>query len=191
MRNDMVQTKPRATYDDLLQVPDTKVAELIDGELFVSPRPATPHAFAAAGISIDLLGAFHGTDARSGPGGWWFLPEPELHFDEDVLVPDLAAWRNARMPVVPNAPAITLVPDWLAEIVSPSSARHDRIRKMRRYARAGVAWIWLVDPLARTLESFRLMGESWTVAASHADDEVVRVEPFESLDIPLARWWLG
>jgi Uma2 family endonuclease len=190
MARDIVQTKRRATYEDLCQVPDTMVAEIVDGELVVSPRPATPHAFAAAEMTADLLPVFHGTKGRSGPGGWWILPEPELHFGDDVLVPDLAAWRCERMAAVPNAPAITLPPDWLSEIVSPSSARHDRITKMRCYARARVAWVWLVDPLARTLESLRLTGEGLTVAASHAADEVVRLEPFATLEISLGRWWL-
>jgi Uma2 family endonuclease len=191
MSLDAVQTKRHATYEDLLEVPDTKVAEIVDGELIVSPRPAAPHAFAATGIAVALGAAFHGTDALAGPGGWWTLPEPELHFAADVLVPDLAAWRCARMPAVPNVAAFTLAPDWLCEIISPSSARHDRIAKMRCYAREGVASVWLVDPLARTLESFRLDGGRWTVVASHAADEVVRVEPFEAVEIRLARWWLA
>src|SRR5262245_47999995 len=109
MARDIVQTKRRATYEDLRQVPDTMVAEIVDGELVVSRRPATPHAHAAVEMTVDLLGAFQGT-GRSGPGGWWFLPEPELHFGDDVLVPDLSAWRHARMPAVPKAPAITLPP---------------------------------------------------------------------------------
>ena len=183
--------KARATYDDLLRVPDTMVAEIVDGELVVSPRPATPHALAAVEMAGDLVPAFHGTEARSGPGGWWILPEPELHFTDDVLVPDLAAWRCARMPSVPSVPALTLAPDWLCEIISPSSVRHDRIAKMRCYARAGVASVWLVDPLACTLESLRLEGDRWIVLSSHAGDEVVRVEPFTTLEIRLGRWWLG
>ena len=139
MAHDAVQTKRRATYEDVLRVPDTMVAEIVDGELVVTPQPATPHAFAATEMAADLLPAFQGTEARSGPGGWWILPEPELHFADDVLVPDLAAWRCGRMATVPNAPAITLAPDWLCEIISPSSVRHDRIAKMRCYAREGVA----------------------------------------------------
>jgi Uma2 family endonuclease len=190
MALDTVQTKRRATYEDLLRVPDTKVAEIVDGELVVSPRPAAPHALAAAEISGDLIPAFHGAEARSGPGGWWILPEPELHFRDDVLVPDLAAWRCDRMPTVPNTAAFTLAPDWLTEIISPSSVRHDRIAKMRCYAREGVAWVWLIDPLARTLETFRLDGRHWTVVASHAGDEVVSIEPFGALEIRLGRWWL-
>lgn len=191
MAADWVQTKRRATYDDLLAVPDTKVAEIVDGELVVSPRPATPHAFAATELTVRLFSAFHGMAAPLGPGGWWMLAEPELHLGGDVLVPDLAAWRCTRMSAVPNAPAITLPPDWLCEIVSPSTARHDRVAKMRCYAREGVAAVWLVDPLARTLESLRLEGGRWTVVGSYAADEVARVEPFDAVELSLARCWLA
>jgi len=190
MAHDAVQAKRRATYEDLLQVPDTMVAEIVEGELIVSPRPASPHAFTAAEIAADLLPAFHGVEARSGPGGWWLLPEPEVHLADDVLVPDLAAWRCARMATVPNTSAFTLAPDWICEILSPSSVRHDRVAKMRCYAREGVAWVWLVDPIARTLEILRRDGGPWTVVASHAGDEVVRVEPFAEVEVQLQRWWL-
>lgn len=190
MRSDMGAARGQATYEDLLRVPDIKVAELVDGELHVSPRPATPHAFAGATLSAVLLATYHGIDAPLGPGGWWILPEPELHFERNVVVPDLAGWRHDRMPVVPNVAAITLAPDWLCDLTSPSTARWDRIVKLPVYARAGVAWAWLVDPIARTLECFRLRDGAWTVHASHADDEVVRVEPFADTALEMARWWL-
>ena len=103
----MPEMAKRATYDDLLRVPATKVAEIVDGELVVSPRPAIPHALAAAAITGDLVPVFQGMDARSGPGGWWILPEPELHLGDDVLVPDLAAFRCQRMDVPPNVAALT------------------------------------------------------------------------------------
>jgi len=190
MAREAVQAKRRATYEDLLRVPDTMVAEIVDGELVVSPRPASPHAFAAAEIALDVGPAYHGREARSGPGGWWILPEPELHLGEDVLVPDLAGWRCTRMPAVPSTPAFDLAPDWVCEILSPSSVRHDRIAKMRCWAREGVAWVWLVDPIARTLESLRLEGDRWTVVGSHAADESVRVDPFAEAELRLSRWWL-
>jgi Uma2 family endonuclease len=190
MARDAVQPNRRATYEDLLRVPDTKVAEIVDGELIVSPRPASPHSFAASGMAAALLPAFHGTEAPAGPGGWWILQEPELHFADDVLVPDLAAWRRERMPVVPDTAASTLAPDWVCEIVSPSTARLDRVGKMPCYARNGVARLWLVDPLARTLESVELVGDRWTVVACHAGDDSVRIEPFTGAEIRLDRWWL-
>jgi Uma2 family endonuclease len=191
MAHDAVRTKRHATYEDLLRVPETMVAELADGELVVSPRPATPHAFAAAEMAADLLPAFQGTAARSGPGGWWILPEPELHLADDVLVPDLAGWRCARMPTVPNVAAIALAPDWVSEVISLASVRHDRIVKMRCYAREGVGWVWLVDPIARTLESLHLAGDRWTVVSSYAGDEVAQVEPFADVQLRLDRWWLS
>jgi Uma2 family endonuclease len=189
MSPDAMQAKRRATYEDLLQVPDTKVAEIVDGELVVSPRPAARHALAAMGIAADLAPAFHGLEGRAGPGGWWILPEPELHLGDDVLVPDLAGWRRTRLPAIPDAAAFSLAPDWLCEVISPSSVRHDRVAKMRRYAVHGVASVWLVDPIACTLESLRLDDGRWSLVASHAADEVVRVEPFAAVEIRLARWW--
>jgi Uma2 family endonuclease len=125
------------------------------------------------------------------PGGWWFLLEPELHSGDDVLVPDWAGWRRARMPALTNVAFFTLVPDWICEIVSPSTGRIDRSRKMQHYARDGVRHLWLVDPLLQTLEVYRLEAERWVVVATYAGSEVVRPEPFAAADLQLARWWLS
>src|SRR5262245_9335395 len=157
----MSQAKRRATYEDLMQVPDNLVAEIIDGEIFTSPRPATPHARAEFAITHDLAGFDEGTGRPGSPGGWWILPEPELHFGDDVLVADLAAWRRQRMPAIPNAAFITLAPDWVCEVNSPSTGRIDRSRKMGVYAREGIRHLWFVDPLARTLEVYRLEDRRW------------------------------
>lgn len=174
-----------------MQVPDTKVAEIIDGELIVSPRPASPHALAATRLGGDLLGPFDGPPgAPPAPGGWWILLEPELHFGDDVLVPDWAGWRRERLPVLENVPFFTLAPDWVCEIVSPSTGRIDRSRKMRHYAADGIAHLWLVDPLQQTLEVYRLESGRWVVAGTHGGGETVRVEPFEAVEIRLAHWWL-
>jgi len=183
--------KRRATYEDLMQVPDTKVAEIIDGELIVSPRPASPHARAASVLGGELMGAFDGPPGVPPlPGGWWILLEPELHVADDVLVPDWAGWRRERLPVLENVPFFTLAPDWACEIVSPSTGRIDRSRKMRHYARDGVAHLWLVDPLLQTLEVYRLEAGRWVVVATYAGDEVVRAEPYEAVELSLGRWWL-
>jgi Uma2 family endonuclease len=93
------------------------------------------------------------------------------------------------MPVFPNAPYFTLAPDWVCEVISPSTGRIDRSRKMRIYAREGIAHLWFVDPLAETLEVYRLESGRWIVAATHAGDETVRIEPFEPAEMRLARWW--
>jgi len=187
----MADYRRRATYEDLLRVPEHLVAELIDGELITSPRPASPHARAAGSI-FRAVGPFDGRSGEGGgvPGGWWILFEPELHFGDDVLVPDLAGWRHERLPTVPNVAAFTLAPDWVCEVVSKSTAALDRVRKMRVYAREGVGHLWLVDPLARTLEVYRLEAARWVVAGTHGRSDVVLAEPFEALALPLADWWL-
>jgi Uma2 family endonuclease len=181
-----------ARYDELLKVPDTKVAEIIDGELIVSPRPTFPHAHAASVLSADLIGGFHRPPGDPlGPGGWWLLNEPELHFGDDVIVPDQAGWRRTRVPSLPNVAAFGEPPDWVCEVVSPSTGRIDRSRKMRIYAREGVGHMWIVDPLLRTVEVYRLEEGRWVVAAVHGGDSPARIEPFEAVELDVARWWLA
>lgn len=183
--------RPRATYDDLRRVPDDLVAEILDGELFTSPRPASSHAYAHTRIVAMLDAAFGEPGGASrGPGGWWVLLEPELHLGEDVLVPDVAAWRKERMAVLPDAPSFSLAPDWICEVLSPGTGRIDRAKKLPIYAREGARNLWLVDPLARTLEIYRLEGGRWLLLAAHGGDETVRAEPFEALEASLTRWWL-
>jgi Uma2 family endonuclease len=181
----------RATYDDLIAVPDHLVAEIIDGELFTSPRPATPHVRAGSAIGSDLFGGFDGPPGgASKPGGWWILDEPELHFGQDVLVPDIAGWRIERMPTIPNVVGITIAPDWVCEVISPSTGWLDRTRKMPVYAREGVGHLWLVDPLARTIEVYRRDDDRWTVAGTYGGDETLQTEPFTALPLDMCRWWM-
>ncbi len=191
MVNGVGTVRRRATYEDLLKVPDTMVAEILDGELYATPRPASPHANAASGIASDVRGPFHREPGGPGqPGGWWILFEPELHLGPDVVVPDVAGWRREKMPVLPNVAAFTQAPDWACEVVSPTTAGTDRVRKMRIYAREAVGHLWLVEPLARTLEVYRLENGRWLVAATHGGSERVRAEPFEAVELELTRWWL-
>lgn len=187
----VAEPKRKATYDDVLAAPEHQVAEILDDELFLSPRPALPHANASTTLVGDLSSAFHrppGDPPR--PGGWWILSEPELHFGADVVVPDVAGWRRERLPRIPSAPWIELAPDWLCETLSPSTARIDRTRKLAIYAREGVRHVWLLDPLARTLEVLVLEGDRWVIAASHGGDDVVNAEPFAAVAIELSRLWL-
>lgn len=184
----MAKSKQRATYDDLKKLPEHLIGEIIDGELVATPRPGSSHSRIATVVSGELYGSF---DRFSrGPGGRWFLYEPELHLHGDVLVPDIAGWRSERVPKIPNAPAIEIAPDWVCEVLSPSTVRYDRGGKMRIYAREKVAHVWLIDPAYRTLEVLRLDGQEMKQVSIHGGEEKVSVEPFAALEIDLARWWL-
>lgn len=186
----MAQTDPtgrRATYDDLLKVPDRLVAESVDGELFTTPRPAPRLAAASSGLGGALHGPFD--RGRGGPGGWRILDEPELHLGRDVVVPDLAGWRRTRLPSLPTDAYFTLAPDWICEVVSPTTASMDRVKKLRIYAREGVSHAWIVDAIARTIEVLRLEGDRWSILSTAADNAVVRADPFEALDLDLSLLW--
>jgi len=173
--------------------PPEMVAEILNGELHVSPRPARPHTSAASGLGALLTMPFR--YGEGGPGGWVILDEPELHLGPrpDKLVPDIAGWRRERLPGAiggDDAPAhYDLAPDWVCEVLSKSTRRIDKIQKMRIYAREGVRNVWHVDPVAQTLEIFRLEGNHWLLVDSVAGDERVRAEPFESFELKLALVW--
>jgi Uma2 family endonuclease len=176
--------KRPATYADLEALPPNMVGELVEGELYASPRPAFPHAVAASQLAGELIGPFN--RGRGGPGGWIILYEPELHFGDDVVVPDLAGWTRERMPQPPRTAATSLAPDWVCEVLSPPTVALDRGAKLRVYAREGVRYVWWVDPEARTLEVLRLEGAHYLLLDSHSGKARVRAPPFEALELELA-----
>jgi Uma2 family endonuclease len=180
--------KKRATYDDLRDVPDNFVAEMFDGELYASPRPAAPHAHAASVLGGELMGPFH--RGRNGPGGWVILDEPELHFANDVLVPDLAGWRRDRMPTVRAEAYFTLTPDWICEVLSASTEKLDRGKKLRIYAREGVVLAWLVNPVLLTLEVLALSSGNLALVASHEGNGSIRAAPFDAIELELGALWI-
>ncbi len=189
MSESVPEFKRKATYVDVLAAPANMTAELVSGELVLSPRPAPRHALASSAVGADLFGAFGRRSGDRGPGGWWILDEPEIHLGEDVIVPDLAGWRRECLPLLPEDAHFILAPDWACEVISPRSASHDRVKKMRIYAREGVLNVWLIDPMGRTLEVFRLEEGRWILVSTHAEDEKVRAEPFDAIELALADWW--
>lgn len=181
-------TKSRpASYEDILRLPENLIGEILDGELIVSPRPASRHAMASSVIGGELGGPFH--RGRGGPGGWIILDEPELHFDAQVLVPDLAGWRRERMPVFPDVAYFTLAPDWVCEVLSPATALVDRTRKQRIYFEHGVSWLWFVDPSARTIEVFSRGERAWMVADSFGGEGEARIPPFDAVAFDIGALW--
>ena len=168
-------------------MPPHRVAEVVDGVLHTNPRPAMRHAHASSSLGTKIGGPFH-HDA-GGPGGWWIIDEPELHLGEDILVPDLAGWRRERMPVFPDAPYATLAPDWVCEVLSPSTRKLDLHGKRAAYGREQVGHLWLVDPADRTLEAFELREGEWVLIATAQDDAPVRIRPFDAVTFSLGDLW--
>lgn len=177
-----------ATYEDLFDLPENVVGEIIHGQLITHPRPAPKHAVASSAIGDELIGPFH-KGRRGGPGGWWILFEPELHLEPHILVPDLAGWRRERMPTIPDLAYFTLPPDWICEVLSPSTARVDRADKMPIYAAQGVSFLWLIDPAPRTLEVFVLKEGHWLLEHVYKEDDPVSAVPFDAIAFPLADLW--
>ena len=172
----------------MLAAPPHRIAEVIDGELRLYPRPAKPHTMAASALGEELGPPFK--RGRGGPGGWILADEPELHLGDDILVPELAGWRRARMPVVvADAPYFDLVPDWICEVISPSSEKVDRTGKLEIYARERVGWAWLVNPLTRTLEVLERADRGWLLRHVWCDAARVRAEPFDAIELDLAVLW--
>lgn len=173
-----------------LNAPRTMVAEVLDGVLSVMPRPRPRHSRAAGKLGAFLDGPY---DAGP-PGGWVFLPEPELHLGPkpDIVVPDVGGWLRARFPADAfddETTHIATAPDWVCEVLSPRTERKDRGVKLRIYRRERVGHLWFVDPMERTLEVFRLSGELYTHVETYEDDAVVRAEPFDALELKLAALW--
>lgn len=183
----MSKGERRATYEELLALPEHLVGEIINGELVASPRPAALHALAASRLEGELYGPFD--RGRGGPGGWVLLFEPELHLLGHVLVPDVAGWRRERMPEVPDASAFELAPDWVCEVLSPSTAAIDRAEKMPIFAQSGVSNVWLVDPVLQVLEAFRLEGASYRLLGAWRGEAKVQIEPFDAVELELATLW--
>ena len=184
----MAEAAPkRANYADLEAVQPHLVAEIIDGTLMTHPRPAPRHSLTAVALTHRLSGPFQFDGG--GPGGWVFLSEPELHLGSDVLVPDLAGWRIARLPVVPDTAWIEVSPDWVCEILSASTERRDRTLKMRVYGEAGVRHMWLIDPRLQLLEAFELREGRWTKVGDWNSDDEVQAAPFDAISFSLAGFW--
>ena len=183
----LARTERRATYQDVLDAPPHVVAEVMSGTLHTQPRPASRHAWASSGIGAKINPPFNYGDG--GPGGWWIVFEPELHLGDDIVVPDLAGWRRENMPTYPDAAYFGVAPDWVCEVLSPSTRRFDQNEKRPLYAREGVAHLWFVDPDARTLEVFELSDGHWVLLATLADDAPVSQPPFDAITFSLDALW--
>lgn len=185
-----VASPRRASYQDVLDAPEHLVAEIVDGVLHTHPRPAPLHAYAYATLGAKLRSLFGRGGGNGAGGGWLILLEPELHLGKDILVPDVAGWRQERMPAPPNTAYFTVAPDWVCEILSPSTRTLDKSGKRDVYAREGIAHLWFVDPEAQMLEVFELRDGHWTLLETATGEAEVSPPPFGSAPLNLGDlWW--
>ena len=182
------ESSRQATYQDVLDAPPHMVAQIVDGRLYTFPRPAASHAAACSELFGTIQPPFH--NGRGGPGGWIILFEPELHLSETVLVPDIAGWRRGRMQVVPDVQFFVLAPDWICEVLSPSTRSLDIGRKREIYAQEGVSHLWLVDPDEQSLEAFELRDSEWSMIDRLCQDAQVSLPPFEAIRFNLGDLWI-
>ncbi|MEJ7729818.1 MAG: Uma2 family endonuclease [Polyangiaceae bacterium] len=186
---DAAEDRRKALYEAFLRVPSHQTAEIVRGTLYVLPRPAPRHANATSVLGGELSGPFQ--RGRGGPGGWWILFEPELHLVSlEPMVPDLAGWRVERMPELPETAYFTLAPDWVCEVLSPSTENIDRNDKLPIYAERGVRHVWLIDPIGKTLEVHSLGDDArWREVRVYSGDARVRAEPFAAVELELGALW--
>jgi Uma2 family endonuclease len=181
--------KNKATYEDLYSIPENMTGEIIAGELIATPRPSRRHVYAASALGIEVGPSYQ--FGRGGPGGWIILDEPEIQFGEDILVPDLGGWRRERFPASEEHNWISVAPDWVCEVLSPGTIRVDKVKKMTIYGRHGVGYVWLLDPMNRTLDVLGLESGKWVVLGVYAEDDKVRAAPFQEVEIEMEHLWLA
>ena len=177
------------TIEDLDALPPGIKGELIEGVLYTMTRPRFRHQRMNGSVIRDLGGSFD--DGREGPGGWWILTEPGIELPGSAeFSPDVAGWRRDRLAIPPADEAIKVVPDWICEILSRTTRRHDLVVKKPFYARIGVRFLWLVDLDARAIIALRLEQGRWLELGTFSEETEARIEPFEAVAIDVGAWWI-
>ncbi len=177
---DPVELYRRLLDDEVIRV------ELVDGEVVMHAAPGMLHGFGMAMLGTELVNAYcHG---RGGPGGWWILYEVDVVIEPGVQAyrPDIVGWRKECVPAIPKEQPVPILPDFVCEVLSPSKPFWDRGPKKRGYERAGVPWLWLLDPSARRLEAYQLVDREYREVAIVSGATPARVEPFAEIEIDVA-----
>ena len=179
-----------ARYEDLLRLDEDVRAEILGGSIVVMPSPRPRHSKPQRALGRFVGGPFDDDDGFGGPGGWWIFIEVDIELGpHDVVRPDLSGWRRARLPE-PDQRPIRVVPNWVCEVISPSTGARDRVTKRQLYARHGIERYWLVDPVARTLEALALRDGTWMDAGTFDETATARIAPFQEIELPVGRLFL-
>lgn len=177
-----------ATFADLSRLPEDVRAEVLDGAVITSPAPLPKHSKAQRALGSFVGGPFDDDDGHGGPGGWWIFIEVDVLLGpHDIVRPDLAGWRRERLRNPSDQRPISVAPDWVCEVLSPSTVAHDKITKRNLYARCGISHYWIVDVDARTLEAFELVEQRWVLLGTYGEGAQVRIPPFEPIELDVGR----
>jgi Uma2 family endonuclease len=171
----------RATVNDLARARDRGLAvELVGGAIVPKAAPTPEHGQAQAQLCGLLHGFNRGAGGSRGPGGWWIMTEVEVSYQDtaEVFRHDALGFRRDRHPTRPRGMPVEERPDWVCEILSPSTARYDVVAKQRTLHAHGVPWYWIVDPEHQTLTVLRHTEEAYLQALTAGVGDVVRAEPF-------------
>lgn len=180
-----------ATYADLLDLPNDVRAEILAGRIVTLPAPWPRHSKAQGALRRFIGGPFDDDHGHGGPGGWGIFVEVDVQLGpHDVVRPDLSGWRRERLPDPGDERPILVAPDWVCEVLSPGTETRDRTTKRDLYAEHAVPYYWLLDPGARTLEAFELVGARWVLLGAYDENAVVRVPPFVEVELPVGRLFL-
>ncbi|WP_426744871.1 Uma2 family endonuclease [Myxococcus faecalis] len=181
------ETEGVATLADIEALPEGVVGEIIEGTLYVHAQPRAGHMDTLGGLFAALRGPFQ--QGRGGPGGWWIQVEPGIRLEgSPEFIPDVAGWRKDRVARIPTGSWL-VAPDWACEVLSPSTRAYDLRIKRPFYARIGINHLWFIDLDARTLLVSELREGQWVEVGTYCDEDVIRVPPFEDLELRLGELW--
>ncbi|MEM1418928.1 MAG: Uma2 family endonuclease [Myxococcota bacterium] len=180
-----------ATYEDLVRLPADVRAELLAGEVVTAPAPLPRHSKAQRALGSFIGRPYDDDDGHGGPGGWWIFVEVDVALGaHDVVRPDLSGWRRKRLAAPGDRRPIDVAPDWVCEVLSPSTAGVDRGLKRDLYHRHEVGHYWLVDPLVGQVEVLARRPEGWLLVGTYGSDATVALPPFLDVEVPLGRLFL-
>lgn len=173
---------PATFADDLASAPEDARLEIIGGEVFEKETASFEHGECQGLLITEANQRFR----RGGEGhpGWWFASEVLIEFfPDEIYIPDVAGWRRDRHPERPSGRPVRARPDWICEILSPSTARRDLGEKRAAYAAAGVEFLWFINLEHRTLTALRLGEQGYVLVQAVGPEPAARVPPFEHADL--------
>ncbi len=176
-------TRPVATIDDALARPESERIELIRGRLVKKAAPTGEHGTAQAHIVAGVIPHFDRRPGGQWPGGWWIQTEVDIVLGSELFRPDIVGWRRERAPERPAGRPISLLPDWICEVLSPSTENVDRVDKLQSYFQAGLPHYWIADPIERVLEVYRRTELAYALVLTAKSGQVVRAEPFDAIEL--------